>query len=86
VGAVTATDTGHRWLVQVGHWSGTSPSSGTAYTDRATVRTASTGTPTFTVRGPAAELDLWLWNRGGDDVVVEGDSAAFEEVVRRGVQ
>ncbi len=86
VGEVTVTDSGHRWLVQVGHWSGTSPSSGRAYTDRATVRTVSTGTPAFTVRGAAAELDLWLWNRGGDGVLVDGDSAAFEEVVRRGVQ
>ena len=30
-GVVTATDTGRRWLVQVGHWSGTSPASGRAY-------------------------------------------------------
>lgn len=86
VGVVTTTDTGRRWLVQIGHWSGTSPSSGRAYTGRATLRVADAGTPAFSVAGAARELDLWLWNRGTSGVVLDGDTEEFEAVVRRGVQ
>ena len=83
---VTTTDTGRRWLVQLGHWSGTSPSSGRAYTDRRTLRVVDSGTPAFSVAGAAGELDCWLWNRGTGGVVLDGDSAEFEAVVRGGVQ
>ena len=83
---MTTTDTGRRWLVQVGHWSGTSPSSGRTYADRPTLRVVDSGTPAFSVAGAAAELDLWLWNRGSRGVVLDGDVAEFEAVVRDGVQ
>jgi uncharacterized protein (TIGR03083 family) len=86
IGVVTTTDTGRRWLVQVGHWSGTSPSSGRSYTGRATLRVVDAGTPAFSVAGAAADLDLWLWNRGTGGVVLDGDAREFEAVVRSGVQ
>ena len=35
--------------------------------------------PDVVVDGPAAALDLWLWNRGGDaDVSTAGDRGVLE--------
>jgi uncharacterized protein (TIGR03083 family) len=88
VGAVELTDTGRRFLVQVGSVSGTSPG-GRRYEAEPGIALLDTGESTFTVRGSAVDLDLWLWNRPPfGDVEVGGsapDYAQFEAVVRSGV-
>ena len=90
---VSTTDTGRSWIVTLGRFSGTSPDSGTTYTDEPLVDTtdADASTPTAaTVTGPAADLDCWLWgrpaieqlDRGGDEQVL----ARFQEVVSAGIE
>ena len=34
---------------------------------------AAAGTPAAVVEGPAAEVLLWLWGRGGDAAAASGD-------------
>ena len=89
---VSATDTGRSWVVTLGRFSGTSPDSGTTYTDEPLVGTtdADVSTPAAaTVTGPAADLDCWMWgrptieqlDRGGDERVL----ARFQQVVSAGI-
>ena len=66
--AVTATDTGRTWSVEVDH-------------GRVTVSPEATGTEHAHLSGPATQLLLRLWGRPAD-VTVEGDSAA--EALLRG--
>lgn len=78
---LVATDTGQRWLVEVGRWSAPDGSSSGPRAVRAT------SDPTATVTGPVADLALWAWTRGGR-VATSGDGAAidaFESVVTRGM-
>jgi uncharacterized protein (TIGR03083 family) len=90
-GLVTATDTRTSWSVALGRFTGTSPNTGKTY-DMATLMVgAGSGTaPSFTVRGVAADLDLWLWGRAdAAHIEVEGDHDAFArlaEIVERGIQ
>lgn len=87
VGRLSTTDTGASWLVQLGRWSGTSPNSGTTYSDKASITVVAGGEPTFGVSGTARDLDAWLWNRPTlTDLERSGDTAAFEAVIRSGVQ
>jgi uncharacterized protein (TIGR03083 family) len=87
VGRVATVDTGAEWLVQIGHWSGHSPNTGEAYEDQATLNVVGAGDPSFTVSGTARDLDAWLWNRPTiTEVTLEGDTAAFEAVIRDGIQ
>ena len=86
-GRITVTDTGATWLARLGRWSGTSPRTGTQYTDEPTITIVDSGEPVFSVSGPARDLDAWLWNRPTlAEVSREGDTAAFEAVIRDGVQ
>jgi uncharacterized protein (TIGR03083 family) len=71
---VDVTDTGDSFWLRFGTFSGTDPDSGTAYADEEDfhVVPAPDDTevePDVVVDGPAAALDLWLWNRGSDDEV-----------------
>jgi uncharacterized protein (TIGR03083 family) len=80
---VDVTDTGHQIWLQFGLFSGTQPDSGTTYTDdedfHVVPAPADDVEPDAVLDGPAAALDLWLWNRGDDDQVsVAGDRAITE--------
>jgi hypothetical protein len=77
------TDTGEEFWLRFGTFSGTSPESGTTYADEEdfhVVDPPAEGTePDLVVDGPAAALDLWLWNRGGDgEIAVAGDRGVLE--------
>lgn len=86
---VDTTDTGAQTWVRLGTFSGTSPESGTTYTDEEDfhVVPAPSGDvePDVVVDGPAAALDLWLWSRGDDaEVSAAGDEAVlarFREII-----
>lgn len=43
--------------------------------------------PTFSVAGMAADLDLWLWQRGSPDLLTfDGDGSDFTATIVRGIQ
>ena len=87
IGRLATTDTDTSWLVQVGHWSGTSPNTGKTYTNEEVLFLVDAGEPSFEISGAAADLDAWIWNRPPRRGVSRtGDSAAFEAVIRTGVQ
>jgi uncharacterized protein (TIGR03083 family) len=54
-----ASDTGQRWLVEVGSW--TAPGGDGSMAVRAT-----DGDPTATVTAPVVDLALWAWTRGAE--------------------
>ncbi len=86
-GRLSTTDTGATWLVQVGHWSGTSPNTGKTYTAEPMLVLFATGNPSFEITGTARDLDAWLWNRPPvEEIRRTGDTAAFEAVIRSGLQ
>ncbi|PKH41983.1 TIGR03083 family protein [Nocardioides alpinus] len=79
---VDATDTGHGFWVRFGLFSGTDPDSGTTYVDDEDFHVVEPPggdvEPDVVVDGPAAALDLWLWNRGDDtEISVVGDEATL---------
>ena len=89
---VDVTDMPHTWLVTVGRFRGTSPTSGTAYDDPTlSVSDADDGREVaVTIAGTAADVDCYLWNRPPAGTVTRaGDErvlAAFEALVAEGVQ
>lgn len=79
---VDSTDTGEQVWVRFGTFSGTSPESGTTYTDEEDFHVVPAPEedvePDVVVDGPAGALDLWLWSRGDDsEVSVAGDDATL---------
>lgn len=65
---VECTDTGQTFGVELGRFTGTRPDSGVVVDEDDIAMLASPPVDaTVTVRGPAAELDTWLWQRGGDE-------------------
>ena len=87
VGRLATTDTETSWLLQIGHWSGTSPNTGTTYTDETMLFLVDAGEPAFEITGTAADLDVWIWNRPPRRAISRtGDTAAFEAVISSGVQ
>ena len=89
VGRVQTTDTRLGWNFQLGWVSGTHPYSGTRYEREPALELVDDGAPSFTVSAPAADLDLWLWNRPASaQPTLEGSAADFErlkEVIGTGV-
>jgi uncharacterized protein (TIGR03083 family) len=82
-----APDVEQRWLVEVGHWTGTGPESGTKFDQPRAVR-AKAGNPTATVSAPVVDLALWAWTRAGS-VAICGEPAsvsALDAVVTHGIQ
>jgi len=73
---LVATDTGQRWLVQLGRLVG--ESDGKRF-DLPRAGRAESGTPLATVSAPAHDLALWAWTRG-DRVGIDGDETAVKEV------
>jgi uncharacterized protein (TIGR03083 family) len=63
---VSATDTGHSWLLTLGRFSGTDPDDGTVIEDEPDMRIADIDDGSHaaaTISGPVADLDCWLWHR-----------------------
>jgi uncharacterized protein (TIGR03083 family) len=86
VAEFVATDTGQRWLVEVGHWFGTGPESGKAF-DEPRAIPATGGTATVTASAPVVDLALWAWGRGGS-AEITGDAAsqqALAAVIAQGM-
>ncbi len=87
VGRITTTDTGGEWFVRLGAFSGTSPNTGTTYTDEGTIARVGPADASFEVTGTARDLDAWLWNRPTlSDISLDGDYERFVEIIRSGVQ
>jgi len=87
VGRLATTDTGASWLVQVGHWSGTSPNTQRTYTNDPMFFLVDAGAPSFEIMGTARDLDAWIWNRPPvSEIRRSGDTSSFEIVIRQGVQ
>lgn len=98
-GTIHLTDTGHTWTVRVDSWCGTSPNTGTVYTDEP-VLTLLQGAEaegvesTFSITGTAVDMNLWLWSRGpADSLTITGDAeppasavAIFEKIVALGIE
>lgn len=88
---VVATDTGHRWTLRLGRWTGTGPQSGTAFDEATAVVEDSPADEAVAARvsGTATALDLALWGRRDAGVERSGDPdalAVLDEVVAVGVQ
>ena len=90
-GAIETTDTGASLRFELVHYEGTSPNTGKHYVEDVVVVRDGTSAPSaFTVRGPAAELETWLFGRDPRGTIeTDGDGGAiarFEEVVSRGIE
>jgi uncharacterized protein (TIGR03083 family) len=88
---VQATDTGDSWFVALGRFSGTDPDDSKSY-HQAGIKVADTDTDhqaAATVRGPADDLDCWLWHRPTDALLERsGDPdvlAAFDALIASGI-
>ncbi len=84
-----AEDTGDRWTLRFGRFTGTSPNTGTTYDDDTVevVEAVADDEIGTTVSGAAWDLDRWLWGRGpadplrlGGDVSVAHRLRAIAEV------
>jgi uncharacterized protein (TIGR03083 family) len=78
------------WLFRMGTLSGTSPQSGTTYTDETALEVLDDAAPSFTVTGSARDLDAYLWNRPTlSEIQVEGDDADYQRfaaAIAEGIQ
>lgn len=81
-----ATDTGQDWLVEVGHWFGTN-AAGASY-DHPLARRATAGVPIALAEGPAVDLALWAWTRGGTVSLTGAPQActALQALIDAGIQ
>lgn len=82
---VVASDSGTTVPVVLGRFTGTDPSTGTAYDEEDLSVTAAdpSATPQATVRGTADDLDAWLWHRRDDArLTVEGDQDTFARLAQ----
>jgi uncharacterized protein (TIGR03083 family) len=89
---IETSDTGAAWTVALGRFTGTDPDDGQPYDETGLLVDAgpgSGGAPSALVRGTAADLDCWLWNRlAADRVDRSGDEevlARLQSVLDRGV-
>lgn len=87
---LVASDSGDRWLVDVGRFYGTGVRSGKEY-DIARARRATEGSePTGSVTGTAEQLALWAWGRAPiDSVQIAGSDdavAAVKRLIEQGIQ
>jgi uncharacterized protein (TIGR03083 family) len=89
-GSIETTDTDAAWALRLGRFSGTSPNTGKTYDEETLIVLAEPERPpSFTLRGDASDLDLWLWGRAGaDPLQMVGDAGAFarlESIVKAGL-
>jgi uncharacterized protein (TIGR03083 family) len=87
---IETTDTGAAWTVRLGRVSGTDPESGTPYDEPSlVVLDDAPAEVDATVRGPAADLDCWLWGRlAADRVERAGDEETLshlQSVIDQGI-
>jgi hypothetical protein len=81
VGRVATADTGAEWTFQLGSLSGTDPDGQHYAGERALALRGADEQPSFSVRAPAVDLDLWLWNRPTrGEIEVDGDGADFQRM------
>lgn len=81
--AIECTDVAGSWTVTPSHVTGTDPETGEAVDTTALVVRGGEGSVVARIRGTAADLDCWAWNRPpAGSVVREGDSGALEAVDR----
>lgn len=88
---LVSTDTGTRWQVEIGHWFGTGPESGTEFDMVRAVRASDDVTATATVSGTAEHLSRWAWGRqpeiGSVTIVgAEPALAASDRLIEQGIQ
>lgn len=74
-----ATDTGQRWTLQLGSFSGITPD-GVEVHEQGFTRVGSDLSPSATVRAASADLLLWLWNRPAGPVQATGDPDALRSL------
>ncbi|MDF2823362.1 MAG: maleylpyruvate isomerase family mycothiol-dependent enzyme, partial [Mycobacterium sp.] len=74
-----ATDSGRRWLIEVGTWRARD---GSEWPRAVRV---DAGTPVATVSAAVADLALWAWRRG-DSVTFSGASATLAALLAEGMQ
>lgn len=70
-----ASDTGQRWLVEMGSWTVTNTDDASTDSGMRALRVTQ-AEPAATVIGTVADLALWAWGRGGS-VEVTGESSAI---------
>lgn len=79
--SVECTDTGDRFGVELGRFTGTDPDDGTTYDEADLSVVDLTEPPLATLRGTADDLDAWIWSRREPDAIAfEGDWAALAVV------
>ncbi len=88
---IRSTDTAQSWLVEIGHWTGTGPESGTSFDEPRALRGSPGATPTAVVSGTAEQLARWAWSRQPDEdaISVEGTDdgrAAVARLIAAGIQ
>lgn len=79
-----ATDTGRRWALELGTFTGTSPRSGKEYEDEITAQLLA-GEPAAVegvLRAGGWDLDRWLWGRADPEAVAVTGNAALRARVR----
>ena len=75
-----ATDIDRKWLIEVGHWTGTGPESGKSFDWPRAIR-ALGGDPSASVEGPAQDVALWFWTRPAS-VDISGEQSALRALDR----
>ena len=78
---IEATDTGDRWSLRFGRFTGTSPTSGRVYDEDALSVVEDLPEHDTLVRGTAWDLDLWLWGRADADALdIEGERSLADRL------
>ena len=78
---IECTDQPGSWSLQFITWSGTSPESGTKYRDEPGIVFDEAAKPSAVLRGPAGDLDLFLWGRGPRATLgTDGDLALVDKL------
>lgn len=79
-------DTGNAWTLRFGRMAGTSPNTGTTYTDEPALKRDDAAEPGAVISAPAIELDLWLWGRRPDHVITVSGDASLSRRLREVAQ
>jgi hypothetical protein len=78
---IECTDQPGSWSLGFITWSGVAPESGADYRDQPGIVFNDAAQPTAVLRGPAGDLDLFLWGRGNREALsIEGDLALVQRL------